>query len=710
MLDAEYWSLITVCFPMNLRLLGLLSLLAFSAQGQEVLTRAAQVRALPPDRALESVPVDLEAVVGFIEAPGGGTVFIQDETGGTFFRAPDRTQPMKPGDRVHVKGTSMPGLYLTGIIAQSYEVLGSGDPPVPAPAGYEDLATGRYHYQMVQVEGIGRRLSVPEENHSVLHLALGSRVVEVRVDAPLPDGMEDWVDARLQITALAAGGINDRRQLVFPYLRVSDWSEVRILKPAPAVADLEALPAARLLRFDPGRIPEFGHRVRTMGKVLAAFPDGQVFIRDLKAEVQVPSSPPIKPLVLPSENARPAALAVRLASPQLLKPGQLVDVAGFPNMDGFSASLVDAVLVKEATPVVHGMEPVQVTLKEIASGTLDADLVRLEVELVDAYRTGEGWELRLLSGALPIRALLPEAEDIQDLRPGSLLQLTGICRIESSTDQGFRSRPERAMLMLRGAEDLVVLSAPSWWTVQRLVGLVGLLLALVAGGLLWITLLRRQVAKQGEALRRRIAHEAALEERQRIAREFHDTLEQELAGLSLRLDAAVTRPLEEKARRLMETSRHLVSRIQTEARNLVADLRADPESVTDLSAALQELADRTLSDLLQVTVQVEPPLPALPVHVAHHLRMIAQEAVTNVLKHAHATSIALGLKMQEGLLCLTVSDDGLGLDQTSTQGQAGHFGCMGIRERCLRIGAQVEWLNILPHGTQVRVTLPLTSD
>ncbi|TDU80737.1 histidine kinase/DNA gyrase B/HSP90-like ATPase [Prosthecobacter fusiformis] len=682
--------------------------LALGGQAQEVLTRAAEVRGLPPDVALTGVPVELQAVVGFIESPGGGTVFVQDETGGTFFRASRRVKSLKVGDRVLVKGRSVPGLYLTGVEAQSYDLLGSGEPPVPVPAGYEDLATGRFHYQMVQVEGIGRRLSVPEENRSVLHLALGSRVVEVRVDAPLPEKQEEWVDARLQITALAAGGINDRRQLVFPYLRVSDWSDVKIVKAAPALEALEVLPAARLLRFDPARMEDFGHRVRTAGTVLAAFPDGQVFIRDLTAEAVVPSSPRLKGT---EDKVRPAALALRLTRPLSLKPGQRLDVAGFPNMDGFSASLVDAVLVKEEGGAAEEAEaePVEVTVKEILEGTLDADLVSLEAELVDAFRTGSGWELRLVSTEMPMRALLPTREGGDVPRQGSLLRLTGICRVESSSDKGFRSRPESAMLLLRGEEDLVILREPSWWTVQRLVGLIGLLLAVMAGGLLWITLLRRQVAKQGEALRRRITHEAALEERQRIAREFHDTLEQELAGLSLRLDAAMTRPLEDKAKRLMETSRHLVSRIQTEARNLVADLRADPESVTDLPAALNELAERTLSDLLEVQVRVEPPLPALPVHVAHHLRMIAQEAVTNVLKHAHASSIVLGLKTQDGELCLTISDDGQGLEQTSTQGQAGHFGCMGIRERCLRIGAQVEWLNVTPHGTQVRVTLPLFS-
>ncbi|MEN3940649.1 sensor histidine kinase [Prosthecobacter sp. SYSU 5D2] len=677
--------------------------LALGGQAQEVLTRAAEVRALSPDRALTGVPVDLQAVVGFIEAPVSGTIFIQDETGGTFFRASPRTIPLRVGDRVHVKGQSLPGLYLAGIVADSYEVLGAGEPPVPAVAGYEDLATGRFHYQRVQVEGIGRRLSVPEENRSVLHLSLGSRVVEVRVDAPLPDNLEPWVDARLQVTGLAAGGINDRRQLVFPYLRVSDWSDVKILKDAPAVEALATIPAARLLRFDPGRIQDFGHRVRTEGIVLASFPDGQVFIRDLAAEAMVPSSPEPETAV----NTRPAALAVRLVRPLPLRSGQRLDVAGFPNMEGFSASLTDAVVVGNPVDEAHDASPVEVSLADIREGALDADLVRLETELVDVFRTGSGWELRLASADMPLRALVPDVGEMDVPRQGSLLRLTGICRVDSSTDKGFRSRPESAVLLLRNADDLKVLRAPSWWTAERLLGVIGLLLAVVAGGLLWITLLRRQVSKQGEALRHRISHEAALEERQRIAREFHDTLEQELAGLSLRLDAAVTRPLEPKAKQLMDTSRHLVSRIQTEARNLVADLRADPDSVTDLPAALQELADRTRSEELSVTVHVEPPLPTLLVHVAHHLRMIAQEAVTNVLKHAQASSVSLALRVEAGQLSLIISDDGQGLDTSATHGQSGHFGCMGIRERCLRIGAEAEWLNVTPHGTEVRVTLPL---
>jgi hypothetical protein len=139
----------------------LLSLLALSAQAQEVLRHAAEVRGLPPDRALAGVPAELEVVVGFIESPSSGTVFVQDETGGTYFRVNPHGAALKVGDRVRLRGKSVPGLYLAGVEAQSYEVIGTGEPPIPVRADYEDLASGRYHYQRVQVEGIGRQLSVP---------------------------------------------------------------------------------------------------------------------------------------------------------------------------------------------------------------------------------------------------------------------------------------------------------------------------------------------------------------------------------------------------------------------------------------------------------------------------------------------------------------------------------------------------------------------
>jgi signal transduction histidine kinase len=656
------------------------------------LTTAIGIRTLPYERSLEKLPVELTATVGFVES--GGTVFVQDDTAGTHLHFKPARNDLRVGDRVRVKGVTMAGLYLPGVEVTEIDVLGHESPPAGVSASFDDLATGRFHYQRVVVEGLGRTLTPLDENRSLLRLAMGSRVIEVRVDAPL-EAAPQLIDARLRITALAAGGINDRRQLVFPYLRVTDWSDVALTQSAAAPDSLPVISVAALLRF--GAADEPHHRARIRGTVLAAFEDGRVFLRDAtppppprEVKKDEPQKPPLSP-----------AIAVHLSNTPSLCSGDLAEIVGFPVMQGFSASLADAVVLSSEKQ--NGPSVSNVTLKEFLNGSHDADLVQLVAPAVlnDFFRIRDGYELRLTSGGTSIRAFLLQ-NTAPSLQLGSLCQLTGICLVESATtDKGFRSEPDRASLLLRSAADIRTLSTAPFWNARRLVFAIALLGGLVLVTLVWITLQRRQITR----LESKIAHQATLDERQRIAREFHDTLEQELTGLSLRLDAATTRPLEEKARTLLETSRSLVSRIQSEARNLVSDLR-DTEHVTTLPESLQLLASRA-PEGIEIILDLHP-IPAIPPHVTHHLRMIAQEAITNALKHAHPTQITLHLSTTPSLLTLRVSDNGHGFDPTAqTHGQPGHFGCIGIRERARKVGAEARWESEAGNGTAVCVELPM---
>lgn len=662
---------------------------SFSAAAE--LSRALDIRTLPYERALEKLPVDLTATVGFVES--GSTVFVQDETAGTHLHFKPNRSDLRVGDQVHIKGTTTAGLYFPGVDVTDVQILGHQAPPAGAPASYDDLATGRFHYQRVVVEGLGRTLTPLDENRSLIRLAMGSRVIEVRVDAPL-ESAPDVIDARLRITALAAGGINDRRQLVFPYLRVTDWNDIKITQPPDKPESLPIISVATLLRF--GAADEPHHRARIRGTVLAAFDDGRVFLRDSTPPPpprETPKDEPSKPLQSPS-------IAIRLTTPVPLTSGLQADITGFPVMSGFSASLADA-LVLSSEPAESPSSSV-ISLKEFQDGSHDADLVQLTAPatLNDFFRTNDGYELRLTSSGVPIRAFLLQ-NNPPSLEIGSSCLLTGICLVESSTDKGFRSQPDRASLLLRSVADVQVLSSAPFWTARRLI----IAITILGGGILltliWITLQGRQIMR----LERKIAHQATLDERQRIAREFHDTLEQELAGLSLRLDAATTRPLEDKARNLLETSRSLVSRIQSEARNLVSDLR-DTEHATTLAEALQILAARVPENL---TIKLDlGPISPIPSPVTHHLRMIAQEAVTNALKHAQASEVILHLSSTPKLLTLRITDNGRGFDPNAeTHGKPGHFGCIGIRERARKIGANAEWQSQPGQGTSVTVTLPL---
>ena len=664
------WALHILPWRVNRCSLWIFLALLIAPHGEAQLSDAISVRSLTAEQAKEARPVKLRATVSFIEAPG--TIFVQDATAGTFLSTKQPIGELREGDEVEAEGHTFPGLFLPGIEIESLRVVGHGGRPRAQPANYDDLALARFHYQRVQVVGIVRSVTSVEENRSVLRLAMGSRVLEVRVDGAIAG--EGWVDARVRIEGLAAGTINDLRQLVQPYLRVSSSTDIVVEEAARSVNEVALTTTAGVLGFS--ATGETGRRVRVRGSVTGVFDRSLIFIRDGEASV-----------------------AVQLTEVPSVRLGDMVMVAGFPIMDRYAPTLADASLLEISNG--EPSAPVPLRLNELSRKARDGDLITVQGTVVEGYRSDEEQIIIISDSGIRLPAQLAGKARI-DVEPQSEVAITGICRVESVSGVGFNAKPQSFRLWLRGASDVQVTRAPPFWTIARLVtAMVVLACVLLAGGV-WIMLLRRQVS----ALRLRIRHEAALEERQRIAREFHDTLEQELAGLSLRMDAAVTRPMEDKARVLLETSRSLVSRIQAEARNLVADLRDDPVTQVDLASALRDLAERQPPNAPVIRLEVDSAMPVLSSPVVHHLRMIAQEAVTNALKHAQASSIVLRLRRDEGGLELSVIDDGAGFDPDgNTSGKPGHFGCMGIRERCRKIGAQVDWRSSPGQGTTLVVKL-----
>ena len=655
-----------------------LAALATLGVGAE-LTTALQVRSLSFDEAKSGLPARLRGTVTFIEGPGA--VFLQDETAGTFFR-PDRPGPLRPGDIVEVTGATQPGSYLPGLGASAYRIVGHGPLPPAVTVGYDSLMSGRYHYQHVALEGIVRSVTPASESRSVLRIDADSRIVEAWVDAGIDDD-DALVDSRVRVEGLAAGGINRRRQLVQPYLRTQDSTRITELEPAVPDDRVPRVAAADLLTFRvAGQGEQRNHRVRVEGIVTASFSRVLVFIRSGQT-----------------------AFSLRFNTPTTLEVGDRIDALGFTEMGRFSASVVDARLLNR-TPGPPPV-PLETDMPTVLGGGRDGDLVTLTATVTDFFRTDNGVVISLQRDGKALQARGPSVSG--DILLGSLVRVTGICEVVSSKSVILSSRPQVVTLQLRAPGDLTVLKAPSWWTARRL-GIVLVALAgvvLVAG--LWIAVLRRQVRRQTAALRLRLQSEAALEERQRIAREFHDSLQQDLTGLSLRLDAAAMCGLDDKARRIIEVSRGLLSRVQVETRNIVADLRSSAANDCDLAASLELIAARSgTADGAEVHVEFAAPIPPLLPEVVHHLRMIARESVANAIKHARASSITIEVTIERATLRLRIADNGCGFDPSfAISGKAGHFGCIGIRERARKLGARVEWISTQGNGTTVEVTLPL---
>ncbi|RYD34176.1 MAG: sensor histidine kinase, partial [Verrucomicrobiaceae bacterium] len=265
-------------------------------------------------------------------------------------------------------------------------------------------------------------------------------------------------------------------------------------------------------------------------------------------------------------------------------------------------------------------------------------------------------------------------------------------------------------LWLRTATDVTLLSAPSWWNSTKL----SVMLGVVAGAglliLIWAALLQRQVARQVKIIEVKAQREAMIEERQRIAREFHDTLEQELAGLSLRLDAAVPRVSDEKAKGLLDQLRKLLFRLQTETRDFVWDLRDESQHSEPLETSLGILIDHLqTTTVIPLEFSAMPDLPAVPALARHHLLRIAREAVNNAIKYSSAKRVRIHLSHTSGTIHLKVEDDGAGFDVGGKSNTSGHFGLQGMKERVRKLGADLDLRSKPGQGTCIEVVLAIPS-
>ena len=203
-----------------------------------------------------------------------------------------------------------------------------------------------------------------------------------------------------------------------------------------------------------------------------------------------------------------------------------------------------------------------------------------------------------------------------------------------------------------------------------------------------------------------------LEERVRLAREIHDTLAQGFVGISSQLDA-VALTLNghlESARTHLDLARKMARHSLTEARRSVMDLRASALESQDLPAALSQAARQwTAGSPVKVHVDVEGAGRRLPEEMEQHLLRIAQEAVTNTVKHAHAKEVWIHLAMNNGTLKMRVADNGEGFEQTDAFSEiGGHFGILGMRERAERLGGELQLHSEPGEGTEVEVTVPLS--
>ena len=214
----------------------------------------------------------------------------------------------------------------------------------------------------------------------------------------------------------------------------------------------------------------------------------------------------------------------------------------------------------------------------------------------------------------------------------------------------------------------------------------------------------RQVAAQ---VRSRL--EARLSERERIARELHDTLLQGVQGLIWRFQAATDRiPPGEPARQLMEKSLDRADGLLAESRDKVKDLRPSARDASDLAQALATEGEQ-FAELHSAKFRVSVHGVARDLHpiVREEGLLIAREALANAFRHSHAGTIEAEVVYGERTLHVRIRDDGQGIGKAVLEaGRPGHFGLTGMRERAKKLGGQIEVWSSTGAGTEVELRVP----
>ncbi len=455
------------------------------------ITNAAAVRRLPVEEAARRLPVRLQGVATYVF--DARSCFIQDETAGIFVGNGAELLEVTVGALVEVDGVTGPGEYAPVVEPTAARVIGHTNLPPPARVSYEDLLTGRWDSQWVEVAGVVRSAFGEPGSGAILEVASGGGKIAAFVPSSTETNLMPLVDSEVRVRGVCGTWFNKQRQLFGIRLMSPQLADIIVEAPAPLIApDQPAQAIGSLLRFDP-RLSPYGRRAKVTGTVILHQPGRALFVQDEQH-----------------------GLYVQTRQTGRLHPGDVVELLGFPAKGDYTPMLQDAQwrwIGSQPDPSAALIRP-----DDALGGLHDSRLVAVEGRLLD--RTHHNSESVLLMEAegciFSAHFESPDARaSVMAVENGSRLRLTGVCRIEVGDlwRAGPAWRAKSFRLLLRNPADIVVLEQPSWWTLPRLLRTVGLLLLAVLASLAWATQLRRKVSKQTNIIRRQLEKEATLKER-----------------------------------------------------------------------------------------------------------------------------------------------------------------------------------------------------
>ncbi len=675
-----------------IRILFLVIFFAVSAFGSAPIRSISEIRALPVDVAAKKMPVLLESQVVWVDSIKRA-VFINDGLLGIYVQCPTSfVDSVKVGDIVRLSGCSQEGKFVPSILADSMEIIGRRDLPVGETYNPTLHLSPRIDCAWVSVNGrlVSMRVDVEKK-----HINARLRCIDVFIELQIPYSEESEILLRdilfeyVEFNAVAGSISNKQRQFIDRILFVNSARDFRVVS----------------LRDD----KKISRPIRQIHKLMDSKMN-QTWVNNAQGVVLFSGK---GEAFLRGEQS---CLRVELSDSFDLKVGDYVYVEGFV----FPDSVGPILTARNVEVVRNDGDPIPNALN--LSGELDTDrnfdLIEIEAELIEIGQTfGNsvgGFDQQLLlcrAGNYLFEVRYPssiKAQSIPDI--GSILKLRGICHLIRDMSVTWDLSISGFWLQLCDESDVRVISPAPWWTVKKLIWILFGVLCLAVVFLIWVLALRKTVECQTLLIGKQIKQESTLNERQRIARELHDTMEQGLVALSLQLRSLCRKIQKDPSVALagLAEAEHMLKICREESRASIQDLRGGLLEKMSLPEAIEYTLSKNFADSeIRFEVRVNGNLSRFDVLIEHQLLRLIGEAVTNAFRHSSANFICVEICEVDNFLTVSVTDDGCGFDLDSID-QSGHFGVRGMYERANRLNAELKVESTISVGTCVNLRMEIT--
>ncbi|MBQ3808398.1 MAG: sensor histidine kinase [Kiritimatiellae bacterium] len=595
------------------------------------------------------------------------------------------------------------------VVANEIQVLGSGTAVLPAQRTLRDLSSIRDNLRLVRTAGtvIDWRTSEDDPDWLCLTLKDGPTTMPLLVPSQDPESVNRLLESRVSVVGTFNWALPSVRRYARPLI-VSNLKDIKVLSP-PTPQD--AIPfLERKIYLTPENVRAIGKR-KISGEIIAVWQKRNLLLRD--------------------DDGRIVRVKLSHRNQTVPRHGMEATICGYPETDQFNIILGTATVSSYSRKTATTQSPVRlqsladvigrnpsgsITFKPSYYGklvTLDGTIRNLPSLGNAEGRIGldcDGHLIQLDTSGCP--------EATEGLELGCRVEATGACLLEMNDYDAQTEMPHISglTLILRGKDDIVVVSHPPWLTPSRFLVILSAMTGILVLVLIWNASLRVLVERRGRELARKQIEATHAKfktiERTRLATELHDSVVQNLTGAAMEIRAAkAALPDADKySSPHLDIALKTINSSRAELRNCIWDLRNQALEKSDIEEAIRITLQPHIVDA-QLHVRFNMPRRTIPDNAFHNILCIIRELVVNAVRHGHATTLKIAGAINGGRLLFSVADNGSGFDPAARPGmEQGHFGLEGVMERVKALDGIADIASAPGKGTRIAINIPLPEE